>query len=72
LELLASLGATPAEVLEMATSGNARILGIEADAGAIASGMAADMVLLDEDPLTDIGNCRSIRWVMKDGVVHHA
>jgi imidazolonepropionase-like amidohydrolase len=65
--LVRDAGLTPREALWSATAGPARYFGLEREMGAIAAGMAADLVLLDRDPLADIGNTTSIRAVVADG-----
>lgn len=65
--MVEELGMTPAEVLEAATLGSARALGMSDSLGAIAPGLKADLVLLDADPLADIRNTRSIHTVIRDG-----
>jgi imidazolonepropionase-like amidohydrolase len=67
LELLVAAGVTPLAALQSATSGPARAFGLTATVGAIAPGQAADLVLLDGDPLTDIRNTRRIRAVVLNG-----
>ncbi|MCB1644128.1 MAG: amidohydrolase family protein [Pseudomonadales bacterium] len=49
------LAATPAAVLRTATSECAEALGLGKVTGQIASGYAADMVIYDKNPLTDLG-----------------
>ena len=60
LELLVSAGLTPMEALETATRNPARFLGMSDSIGTIEKGKAADLVLLDSDPLIDIRNTRKI------------
>jgi imidazolonepropionase-like amidohydrolase len=69
LELIVSAGLSPAAALQAATADAASLLGIQDRAGTIDAGKAADLVLLDGDPLTDIRNTRRIAAVIKDGVV---
>lgn len=69
LEALVSAGLTPAEALVAATSGAARMLGVDADLGSIAVGQVADLVLLNADPLSDIRNTRRIWRVIQGGRV---
>jgi imidazolonepropionase-like amidohydrolase len=69
LELYVTSGMSPAAALFTATGGAAALLGIEERVGTIGAGMAADFLLLDGDPLTDIRNTRRIAVVVKDGVV---
>jgi imidazolonepropionase-like amidohydrolase len=46
-------GLTPARALHAATQANATILGIDAETGSVAEGKAADLVVLDNNPLAD-------------------
>jgi imidazolonepropionase-like amidohydrolase len=66
LERLVESGLTPLTVLRIATLDAARALG-RPDLGSLVVGNAADLVLLDDDPLADIRNTRSIWRVMKGG-----
>jgi adenine deaminase len=67
LALLVQAGLTPAEALQSATLNPARFLGKEADLGGIAPGQIADLVLLDANPLDDIGNTKRINAVVVNG-----
>ena len=67
LALLVQAGMTPQQALHAATLAPARFLGIEAISGTVAVGKRADLVLLEADPLRDIGNARRIRSVVIDG-----
>ena len=69
LQLLADAGLSPMDVLLAATRNGARAMGRERDVGTVEAGKAADLVLLDADPLADVRNYQRIRWVMKGGVV---
>ncbi len=68
LELMVDYGMTPSSALVAATSGNARTLRLD-DRGRIAPGLLADLLVIDGDPTRDIGALRSIRLVMKGGVI---
>jgi hypothetical protein len=37
------------------------------DVGSLESGKLADLIVMDKNPLADIHNSNSIRWVMKNG-----
>jgi hypothetical protein len=67
LALLVESGFTPLEALATATRNPARYLGALNIAGTIETGKAADLVLLDADPLADIHNTRKIRAVIMRG-----
>jgi imidazolonepropionase-like amidohydrolase len=67
LELMVEAGLTPAQALQIATSNAAEALRITVDAGTLAKGKRADMILLDADPLADIRNTRKINKVWIGG-----
>lgn len=69
LELLVEAGLSPLEVLDIATRGNARHVGVLGDRGTIEAGKRADLVLLRSDPRDDISATRSIEWVMQAGTL---
>ena len=54
------------QVMIAATSGNARIFGLD-DRGEVRSGKLADLVAVEGDPTRDVSAVRSVRLVMKDG-----
>jgi Tol biopolymer transport system component len=58
------------DVLRAATLIGAEISGLEHDLGTIEIGKLADLVVLDKDPLENIRNTNSIRYVIKNGVVY--
>jgi imidazolonepropionase-like amidohydrolase len=60
-------GFTPAEALTSATLAPARLLGVADSLGALAPGMVADLVVLEQDPTVEIENIRRVRAVMRDG-----
>jgi imidazolonepropionase-like amidohydrolase len=70
LVLLVEAGLTPLEALRAATLNPARVLGSADSLGTIEAGKLADLVLLDANPLADIGNTRRIRAVIADGRVY--
>ncbi|HUF23175.1 MAG TPA: amidohydrolase family protein [Vicinamibacterales bacterium] len=63
-------GMTPREVLKAATIDGARIIGFEQDLGSIEAGKLADLVVLDRNPLENIRNTNTVRWVMKNGELY--
>lgn len=54
IALLHDHGASAMTAIRAATSSAARLLGLEAEVGSIQAGLAADLVLVDGDPLTDL------------------
>jgi imidazolonepropionase-like amidohydrolase len=67
LSLFARAGLTPFEVLRAATLGPARYLGMLDSLGTVETGKLADLVLLDANPLDDVGNLRRINAVVANG-----
>lgn len=67
LQLLVEAGLTPAEALAAATRLPATWLGIDSLTGTVEPGKRADLVLLDANPLDNIGNTRKISGVFFDG-----
>jgi Tol biopolymer transport system component/imidazolonepropionase-like amidohydrolase len=60
----------PMGALEVGTIHGARFIGIEKDAGSLAVGKLADLLVLDGNPLDDIRQTRNIRYVMKSGIMY--
>jgi hypothetical protein len=67
LEWLTKAGLSPLEALQTATINPSIFLGRERTQGTIEAGKRADLVLLEADPLTDIGNVRRIAAVVVRG-----
>lgn len=61
---------TPREVLKAATIDCAKIIGFDQDLGSLETGKLADLVVLDKNPLEDIRNTNTIRFVMKNGELY--
>ncbi len=64
---MASGGWQPLEVLRAATLHGAEAIGYAQDLGSLETGKLADLVVLSKDPLEDVHNTSSIRYVMKNG-----
>jgi len=64
---LASGGMKPIEVLRAATRDGAEMIGAGQDLGTLQPGKLADLVVLDKNPLENIKNTNTVRWVMKNG-----
>jgi imidazolonepropionase-like amidohydrolase len=63
---MVAAGMTPAQVIVAATRNGAEFLRI-ADAGTLQAGKSADFIVLDANPLDDIGNTRRISQVILRG-----
>jgi imidazolonepropionase-like amidohydrolase len=68
LDLLVSVGMTPMEALAAATVNPAAALGRDGP-GRIAEGAPASLLIVDADPLADLGNLRKLSTVVLRGRV---
>jgi len=66
--LMQEAGMPAIQVLTAATSGNARIFHLT-ELGALKPGLLADIVAVEGDPTRDVAAVKSVRLVMKGGVV---
>jgi imidazolonepropionase-like amidohydrolase len=69
---IGSGGLTPHETLRVVTLDSAEAIAMHEDLGSIEPGKLADLVVLDQNPLTDIRNTNSVRYVMKNGELYDA
>jgi imidazolonepropionase-like amidohydrolase len=67
MALFVRAGLTPADALRTATLNPARFLGLDETTGSIQKGRSADFVILEADPLRDIGATKSIFAVVVKG-----
>lgn len=65
-------GMTPHQALRAGTLSGARYLGLDRDLGSLEVGKLADLLVLDEDPLTDIHHSRSVHFTVQGGRVWDA
>ena len=70
LALLVDAGLSPLAALQAATRNAAQFMGQIESRGTIEVGKIADLVLLDQDPLADIHNTRSVRAVVLNGTLY--
>jgi imidazolonepropionase-like amidohydrolase len=70
LALLVEAGFSPLEALQAATLNPARFLGLSQSFGTIQAGRAADLVLLDANPLENISHTRKINAVVSNGTFY--
>ena len=68
-ELMVQHGMTPAAAIVAATVNAADLLGVSQDVGTLEPGKAADIIAVAGDPLRDVTTLKSVRFVMKGGVV---
>jgi hypothetical protein len=68
LKLLTRIGLTPRQALAAATGNVGEILGWS-DVGQVKPGYHADLLVLDENPVQEIGNLKKIRMVILNGKV---
>ena len=67
---LGSGGLTPHETLRVVTLYGAEAIGLQQDVGSLEAGKMADLLVLDRNPLENIRNTISIRYVMKNGELY--
>ncbi|MDQ3950071.1 MAG: amidohydrolase family protein, partial [Gemmatimonadota bacterium] len=87
MELHQEAGFHPIKVIQHATGNNAKILGQEGRLGRVRAGYAADLIVVDGNPLEDLKvlypggtdairdgrvvRSRGIEWTIKDGIPYH-
>ena len=64
---IASGGMKPMDVLRVGTIFGAEAIGLQQHIGSVEAGKLADLMILDSNPLDDVRNTNTIRWVMKNG-----
>lgn len=67
MQSMAAAGLTPQQILSAATRNVARYYGAEQEFGTVAEGRRADLLLLEGNPLTDLGNVARRAGVMVSG-----
>ena len=72
LELYEQAGIPSPKVLQLATLGAARVMKRDQELGSIEAGKLADVILVDGNPATQVGDVRKVRTVVKDGVLYRA
>lgn len=69
MEAMQAAGMTPMQVIVASTATASRAMGAQDVSGTIEKGKAADLVILAADPSRDVANFRSVRYVVRGGVV---
>ncbi len=72
LWMLAQGGMSNLQALKCATINGAKYLGMDKEIGSLAVGKLADLMVLDHNPLENIRNSESIRYVMVNGRLYDA
>ncbi|MEO6151133.1 MAG: amidohydrolase family protein [Mucilaginibacter sp.] len=67
LWMLAQGGMSPMQALRCATMNGAAYLGMDKEIGSLETGKLADLVVLNDNPLDDIRNSETIKYVMVNG-----
>jgi imidazolonepropionase-like amidohydrolase len=69
-QLMAADGLTASQALQAGTVAAADLLGLNDSVGVLRGGMAADIVAVPGNPVTDIKATQSVFFVMKDGKIY--
>ena len=67
MELMVQSGMTPMQVIQSFSKGASEALGIDKDFGTLARGKAADLLVLEKNPLDNIANMRTIHTIYLGG-----
>jgi imidazolonepropionase-like amidohydrolase len=66
---MVSMGMTPMDAIQSATSRSAEMLDMKGEIGTIAPGAFAEVIAVSGDPLKDVGELEHVRFVMHNGLV---
>ena len=66
---LVGIGMSELDAIRSATTVAAELLGIADRTGRVAAGFEADLLVVDRNPLDDIGQYQDVLFVMSDGVI---
>jgi imidazolonepropionase-like amidohydrolase len=69
MEAMQASGLTPMQVLVASTQGGARAMGLDTVFGTVEKGKDADLLVVGEDPTTDIAHLRALKQVMRAGAL---
>jgi imidazolonepropionase-like amidohydrolase len=67
MELMVQAGLTPMQVIQSFSKGASEALGIDKEFGTLAKGKAADLLVLEKNPLENIFNMRTIQAIYVGG-----
>ncbi|MFN2284643.1 MAG: amidohydrolase family protein, partial [Anaerolineae bacterium] len=69
IQRMSEAGMTPMQIIVAATHNAAHVCGLENDLGTLEAGKAADVLVVDGDPLQDLQALENIRLVIHNGVI---
>jgi imidazolonepropionase-like amidohydrolase len=69
MELLKQTGMTPMQIITAATRDAAQVCNLEDELGTLEAGKIADILVVDGNPLEDLGAMLKVRMVMRNGVI---
>jgi imidazolonepropionase-like amidohydrolase len=67
MELMVQAGLTPMQVIQAFSKGASEALGIDKEFGTLAKSKAADLLVLEKNPLDNITNMRAIQTIYLGG-----
>jgi imidazolonepropionase-like amidohydrolase len=70
LELYVQAGLTPMQVIQLATSGAARVMGMDEEVGTVTAGKRADLILVQGNPLERFSDLRTVTRVVAKGKMY--
>jgi imidazolonepropionase-like amidohydrolase len=70
LEIYVQAGLTAMQVIQLATSGAAKVMGMEREVGTVEAGKRADLILVEGNPLEQFANLRKVRRVVTKGLMY--
>lgn len=68
--LVKECGLKNVDALRAASINVAKVIGNDKKSGTIEKGKVADMIILEKNPLMDITNTKSIKFIIRNGEVH--
>ena len=67
---MTNAGMSNKDALKSATIETAKLLGMEKELGQIKSGMFADIIAFERNPIEDISVVKNVSFIMKNGVIY--